>query len=120
MVAPKLEFSVDVKIPLAFGLDHRQIFERAQFIILNDIRREVQTPSRRRFVKRSGTLRRRFRGRRPYRKSMTPYSFEAIQMAYTSYTHLQEEGYQDFINLINQVGPDIVMEGLARAIQEQF
>lgn len=116
----QLNFSLDVEIPLAFGLDHRQIFQRAQFIALNDLRREVATPSRRRFVKRSGRLRRRFRGRRPNRRRTTAFSYEALQMAYTSYTHLQEEGYRDFIALIELLGPDIVRDALARAIQEQF
>ena len=120
MVAPRLDFSLDIEIPLAFGLDHRKIFQRAQYIALTDLKREVATPSRRRFVKRTGRLRRIFRGRRPDRRRTTLYSYEALQMAYTSYTHLQEEGYQDFIKLIELLGPEIVRDALARAIQEQF
>ena len=110
-------------VPFATGWTRSQrnrFVRRVQYIALTPSRRQIATVSRKRFPKRTGNLRRNFKGIPPKKIFESPNRYRALQFKMVPYTHLQKMAYAMFLETLDENAPQIIANAFAQAVEESF
>lgn len=117
MVSTRFELEMD--LPVLSAAERQRIVNRAQQLAVGRSRKEIATPSRRKFPRKTGALRKSFRGRRPRRRNVRTF-YVALEFGYLFYGPFQRKAYMEFRDLLEDRGPEIIRDALAEAIRESI
>lgn len=116
----RTDFQMDVDLPPLSPAGKRRVRANVQKRALPRARRQIITPAKRNFGKRSGLLRRKMRAARVRNRSNENVYFTVILMKFIFYTYFQEEDWDKLRDIILDEATPIVVESVAAAIQDEL
>ena len=109
--------TMNIDIPSLTPTGRRRLVRRIQQVSLARARKEIATPSRRRFPRETGELRRTFKASRPKRTGNNRI-FTALLFRFQYYAYFQHGAWTRFQIRAHSQGAEIVRDALAQALKE--